>query len=242
MIVKDIMTQNVISVQPDENITHAIRLMLQRGISGLVVVDKTGDLVGLVTEGDFLRRVETGTQKQRSRFLQFLVGPGRLADEYVRLSGRKVADVMSSPVHTLTELSSLSEAVELMERHHIKRLPVVRGRKVVGIVSRANMLHALASVVHEVKAPLNDDVEIRRQILAELANQKWSLPSLINVVVRSGKVDLWGTITDERMRKALIVAAENVPGVKIVRDHTAWVEPVSGLIIGPDTEVDARAS
>jgi CBS domain-containing protein len=242
MIVKDIMTQNVISVQPDENITHAIRLMLQRGISGLVVVDKTGDLVGLVTEGDFLRRVETGTQKQRSRFLQFLVGPGRLADEYVRLSGRKVADVMSSPVHTLTELSSLSEAVELMERHHIKRLPVVRGHKVVGIVSRANMLHALASVVHEVKAPLTDDVEIRRQILAELANQKWSLPSLINVVVRSGKVDLWGTITDERMRKALIVAAENVPGVKIVRDHTAWVEPVSGLIIGPDTEVDARAS
>ena len=104
------------------------------------------------------------------------------------------------------------------------------------------MLHALASVVHEVKAPLTDDVEIRRQILAELANQKWSLPSLINVVVRSGKVDLWGTITDERMRKALIVAAENVPGVKIVRDHTAWVEPVSGLIIGPDTEVDARAS
>ena len=242
MIVKDIMTHNVISVQPDENITHAIRLMLQRGISGLVVVDKTGDLVGLVTEGDFLRRVETGTQKQRSRFLQFLVGPGHLADEYVRLSGRKVADVMSSPVHTLTELSSLSEAVELMERHHIKRLPVVRGRKVVGILSRANMLHALASVVHEVKAPLNDDVEIRRQILAELANQKWSLPSLINVVVRSGKVDLWGTITDERMRKALIVAAENVPGVKIVRDHTAWVEPVSGLIIGPDTEVDARAS
>ena len=81
------------------------------------------------------------------------------------------------------------------------------------------MLHALASVVHEVKAPLNDDVEIRRQILAELANQKWSLPSLNNVVVRSGKVDLWGTITDERMRKALIVAAENVPGVKIVRDQ-----------------------
>jgi CBS domain-containing protein len=242
MVVKDIMTQSVISVAPEDDILHAIRLMLQRGISGLVVLDKGGDLVGLVTEGDFMRRAETGTQKQRSRFLQFLAGPGRLAEEYVQLSGRKVAEVMSSPVHTVTEETSLNEAVELMERYHIKRLPVVRGRRVVGIVSRANFLHALASISHNVKPQLKDDGEIRARILAELANQKWAMPSLINVVVKDGNVDLWGTITDERTRGALIVLAENIPGVKAVRDHTAWVEPISGMIIGPDGEMDARAS
>lgn len=242
MIVKDIMTHNVISVQPEENIMHAIRLMLQHGISGLVVVDKAGELVGLVTEGDFMRRVETGTQKQRSRFLQFLIGPGRLAEEYVQLSGRKVSEVMSSPVHTVTEEASLNDAVELMEHHRVKRLPVVRGRNVVGVVSRANFLHALASVAHDVKPPLKDDVEIRQRILAEMSNQKWAMPNLINVVVRDGNVDLWGTITDERTRAALIVAAENVPGVKAVRDHTVWVEPISGMVIGPSGEPDVGTS
>jgi CBS domain-containing protein len=241
MIVKDIMTQNVISVQPEESITHAIRLMLQHGISGLAVVDKAGDLVGLVTEGDFMRRVETGTQKQRSRFLQFLIGPGRLADEYVHLSGRRISEVMSSPVHTVTEEALLSDAVDLMERHRIKRLPVVRGRKVVGVVSRANFLHALASMAHDVKPPLKDDAAIRGQILAELSAQKWTMPNLINVVVRDGNVDLWGTITDERTRAALIVAAENVSGVKAVRDHMVWVEPISGMVIGPAGETDVRA-
>lgn len=242
MIVKDIMTPNVLSVGPDENILHAVRLMLQHGISGLVVVDNGGELIGLITEGDFMRRVETGTQKQRSRFLQFLIGPGRLADEYVHLSGRKVSEVMSSPVHTLTEEATLNDAVELMERYRIKRLPIVRGRKVVGIVSRANFLHALASVAHDVKPHLKNDAEIRQRILAELADQKWTVPNLINVVVRDGNVDLWGTITDERTRAALIVVAENVPGVKAVRDHTVWVEPMSGMVIGPGGETDARAS
>jgi osmotically-inducible protein OsmY len=117
----------------------------------------------------------------------------------------------------------------------------VRGRKVVGVVSRANFLHALASMAHDVKPPLKDDAAIRGQILAELSAQKWTMPNLINVVVRDGNVDLWGTITDERTRAALIVAAENVSGVKAVRDHMVWVEPISGMVIGPAGETDVRA-
>jgi len=242
MVVKDIMTRNVISVAPEDDIMHAIRLMLQNSISGLVVVDSAGDLVGLVTEGDFMRRVETGTQKQRSRFLQFLIGPGRLAEEYVHLSGRKVSEVMSTPVHTVTEEAPLNEAVELMEHYRIKRLPVVRDKKVVGIVSRANFLHALASMARDVKPQVKSDDDIRQRILGELDRQKWTMPSLINVVVHDGNVDLWGTITDERTRGALTVLAENVPGVKAVHDHTVWVEPMSGMVIGPDTGSDARGS
>ena len=230
MNVKDIMTRNIISVKTDASILEAIRLMIQHGISGVVVVDKKGDLAGIVTEGDFLRRSEIGTERRRSSFLRFLAGPGKLAEEYVHNSGRKIDEVMSREVHTVAEDTSLAEAIDMMERYRVKRLPVVRGARVVGIVSRANFLHAFASVAHETKTQALDDSGIRERIARELSAKEWAAPSLINVVVRNGIVDLWGSIPDERMRSAVIVAAENVPGVKAVRDHMAWVDPVSGFV------------
>jgi CBS domain-containing protein len=126
MQVADIMTHNVISVQPEATILQAAELMLQHRISGLPVVDSDGHVVGIVTEGDFLRRAETGTQRKRARWVEFIVGPGRLAEEYVRSSSRRVEDVMTRSVHTIGEDTPLSDAVELMERHRIKRLPVLR--------------------------------------------------------------------------------------------------------------------
>src|SRR5439155_17984592 len=145
MKAKDVMTRPVISVEPGTSVQQAAQLMLQRRISGLPVIDKSGRLVGIVTEADFLRRAEMGTQRKRARWLEFLMGPGRLADEYVHTHGRKVEEVMTTDPATVAENSALGEVVELMEKHRIKRLPVVRGNQVVGIVSRANLLHALAS-------------------------------------------------------------------------------------------------
>jgi CBS domain-containing protein len=215
--------------------------MLQNKISGLPVVDDKGQLVGMVTEGDFLRRGELGTQRQRPRWLEFLLGPGRLAAEYVQSSGQKVAEIMTPEPKTITPETQLDEVVSLMERYRIKRLPVVQDGEVVGIVSRANLLHALASVAREVKAPAGDDTTIREQILAECGRQRWA--PHVNVVVRDGVVGLWGVITDERERQAFIVAAENVPGVKAVHDHLAWVESMSGMIVLSDEdEAKARAS
>lgn len=240
MKIADIMTRSVVSVEPSATILQAIRLMLQNRISGLAVVDKKGDLVGIVTEGDFLRRSETETQKSRPRWLQFLVGSGKLANEYVQANGRKVDEIMTRSLHTVTEETSLADAVELMERFRVKRLPVLQGRKLVGIVSRANFLRALASVAREVNAPTPSDADIQKKLIAELTAQKWALPSMLNIVVRNGVVDLWGTITDERVRPALIVAAENIPGVKSVRDHLAWVEPVSGIVIGDSVIQDDK--
>jgi CBS domain-containing protein len=222
----DVMTWGAITVEPDASVTRAVRLMLQNKISGLPVVDDEGRLVGMVTEGDFLRRGELGTQRQRPRWLEFLLGPGRLAAEYVRSSGQKVGEIMTIEPKTITPETPLDEVVLLMERHRIKRLPVVQDGKLVGIVSRANLLHALASVAREVKAPAGDDATIREQILAECARQRWA--PHVNVVVRDGVVGLWGVITDERERQAFIVAAENVPGVKAVHDHLAWAQPTSG--------------
>src|SRR3954454_19837850 len=125
----DIMTQNVVSVQPETTILQAADLMLQHRISGLPVLDGDSHVVGIVTEGDFLRRAETGTQRQRPRWMEFLVGPGRLAEEYTRSSSRKSEDVMTPSVHTIGEDAPLSDVVELMERHRIKRLPVLRDQK-----------------------------------------------------------------------------------------------------------------
>jgi hypothetical protein len=205
------------------------------------VVDAKGQLVGMVTEGDFLRRGELGTQRQRSRWLEFLLGPGRLADEYVQSSGRQVSQVMTPDPKTITPQTPLEEVVRLMEHHRIKRLPVVHDSKVVGIVSRANLLRALASVAREVKPEASDDATIREQIIAECAKQPWA--PRINVVVCDGVVSLSGVITDDRARQAFIVAAENVPGVKAVQDRLAWIEPTSGMVLlSEEDEAKARAS
>jgi len=228
-----IMTRNVISVQPETTIFQAAHLMLLHRISGLPVVDSDGHVVGVVTEGDFLRRAEMDTQRQRPRWLQFLVGPGRLADEYVRSRGRRVEDVMTASVHAIDGDATLSDIVELMERHRIKRLPVLRDGKLVGIVSRANLLHALASLAREIKSTPASDESIREALLTELNRESWAPVGLIDIIVRNGTVEFWGTILDERKRRALLLAAENVPGVKGVRDHLVWIEPMSGTAMGP---------
>ena len=126
MKAKDVMTQRVISIAPDANVLQAARLMLQNRISGLPVVDAAGALVGIVTEGDFLRRSELGTEKQRPRWLEFLIGPGKLASEYVQASGRKVEEIMTTDLHTIGEDTPLEDVVHLMEKHRVKRLPVMR--------------------------------------------------------------------------------------------------------------------
>lgn len=240
MLAREVMTPKVISVEADAPIMQAVHLMLQNRISGLPVVGPKGELVGMVTEGDFLRRGEIGTRRRRSRWLEFMIGPGRLAEEYVRASGRKVDDVMTRNPVTITEDTPLDQAVDLMERHRIKRLPVMRDGRLVGMVTRANLMHALVSLATQPKAPPGDDAAIREQILAECERQSWTPMS--NVVVRNGVVELWGVITDERERQARIVAAENVPGVKAVHDHLVWIEPMSGFVVqSPEDEAQAKA-
>ena len=241
MKAKDVMTSPVISVEPDASVLEAIRIMLQRRVSGLPVINKEGRVVGMLTEGDLLRREETGTQRQRPRWLEFLVGPGKLADEYTRSRGRKVGEIMSDNPRTVSEDTPLDEIVKMMEKHQIKRVPVVRGGHVVGIVSRANLLHALAGAARELKPVAQSDDAIRASLVAEVAKQPWAPMALMDPIVRDGVIELWGSITDERVRQALIVAAENVPGVKEVRDHLVWVAPSGGLAFYPAGVVPAQA-
>jgi CBS domain-containing protein len=230
----DVMTLNVISIEQGASIGDAIRLMLDHHISGLPVVDGSGKLVGILTEGDLLRRAETRTERQRPRWIELLRGPGRLAEDYVHTHGRKVGEVMTEAVVSVSEDASLAEVVRLMERHNIKRLPVLRGNALVGIVSRADLMRALAGLVQEetlLASPLSDD-EIGKDVLASLAETVWAPRAGIRIAVTDGAVTLAGAITDEKQREALHIAVENVPGVKRVRDRIVWVEPISGTVFG----------
>jgi CBS domain-containing protein len=240
MQVKDIMTTNVVSIGADEPVVKAARLMLQNRISGLPVIDKEGELVGMVTEGDFLRRGELGTQRRRPKWLEFIIGPGKLAEEYVRTSGRRVEEVMTPDPWTIREDDSLEAVVETMERRHIKRLPVTRGGRMVGIVSRANLMHALATLARDLPAPAGGDSAIRTNILAAIAKQDWA--PHINVIVRDGVAELHGVVTDDRERQGLVVAAENVAGVKKVHDRLVWVEPISGMAFPSSEDETNRAA
>jgi CBS domain-containing protein len=227
----DVMTRQVVSINADASISEAAEIMLSKGISGLPVIGDQGNLIGIVTEGDLLRRVETGTTRRRSRWLEFIIGPGRLASEYVQSHSRKVRDVMTPDPEVVKEDTPIESIVLIMENKRIKRLPVVERDKLVGIVSRANLVQALASLSRELRNTIPGDKEIQERVLAEIERQGWSSATAFNLIVRDGVVELWGTILDERARDALRVAAENVPGVKQVKDHLIWVDPVSGMAV-----------
>jgi CBS domain-containing protein len=236
-----IMTRSVISVTPDTTIVEAANIMLQRHVSGLPVVDETGKLVGVVSEGDFIRRSEIGTQRKRGRWLKFILGPGKSAGDFIHEHGRKISDVMTTSPVTITEDTALAEIADIMEQNNVKRLPVVRGDKVVGIVSRANLLQAVASLAREVPDPTADDDHIRNRVIDALEKNDWC-PFGLNVIVRDGIVHLSGVITEERARQAAIVATENVDGVKKVHDHLCWVDTMSGIYLNsPEDDNLAKA-
>jgi CBS domain-containing protein len=236
-----IMTRSVISVTPDATILEAANIMLQRHVSGLPVVDAAGKLVGIVSEGDFLRRSEIGTQKKRGRWLKFLLGAGSSAGNFVHENGRKISEVMTRDAFTIDEETPLEEIVATMERHRVKRLPVMRGEKLVGIVSRANLLQAVASLGREIPDPTADDDHIRTRVINALEKYDWC-PFGLSVVVRDGIVHLSGIITEEQSRQAAIVGAENIAGVKKVHDHLCWVDTVSGVYLeSPEDLAAAKA-
>jgi CBS domain-containing protein len=201
MLAGDVMTRKVISVASDASAMQAGALMLKHQISGLPVVDSSGILLGIISEGDFLRRAELGTQRRRPRWLAFLISPGRLASEYVHACGRRVKEIMTPNPYTVTEATPVTEVVQLMERHRIKRVPVVCGRRLVGIVSRADLLRALARLARATETIAINDAEIREHVMAELRRQSWAPLDLINVIVRDRIVELQGTITEDSARR-----------------------------------------
>ncbi|PGH56289.1 hypothetical protein CRT60_15165 [Azospirillum palustre] len=221
----DLMTPRVITIGPDATVADAARTMLENHISGLPVVDGSGKVVGIISEGDLLRRVELGTERHRSWWLGLMSGGTLPAEDFIKSHARKVADVMTAHVTTVDESASPEEVVRVMETRRIKRVPVVRRGALVGIISRANLLRALASVSPETPAAAADDRDLKDRVTAAVKELSWESRSHDAIVVRNGVVQLWGFVSSGAQRDALRVAAERVPGVKAVENNIQVVDP-----------------
>lgn len=220
----DIMTPGVITAAPDTPISELIRLMLTHRVSAIPIVE--GDaLVGIVSEGDLMRRAELGSERQPSSWLELISSRAHLAAAYVHTHGRHAREIMTADVITVADTTPVGEIARLLETKHIKRVPVLRDGKLIGIISRGNLLRALAARLAQPVAA--DDRRIRAAILAELRGQAWGGSTTeSNVIVEDGVVHLWGYVNSETERQARVVAAENTPGVRAVEDHMAlWHTP-----------------
>jgi CBS domain-containing protein len=220
MKASDVMVSNVITVGPDATVQDVAEILLANRISAVPVVGPDGELVGIVSEADLIRRAETGTERRPSRLRALMNGSERLATEFLKAHAHRVADVMTREVIVATTDTSLHDIAAMLEKNGIKRVPVVRNRKLVGIVSRANLVQALATVRKEVKAATaTSDSMIRQDVMARLGREPWTRASRLNVIVHEGTAELWGVVRSDAERKAVRVAVEQTPGVRAVTDN-----------------------
>ncbi len=215
----DVMEPDVLSVYPDTSVNDVAKLLLKNRISAVPVVDN-GKLVGIVSEGDLIRRVETNTDKHRSWWLELMISDEKLATDYVKSHARFAGEVMSRPVVTADENTPLDQVAKLFENHNIKRVPIVRGSNVVGIVSRADLLRLLAGLHEKSEPALADDDAIQKEIMKRLKTEPWFSSAQIEVAVRSGIAKIEGIAMSRDQQTATRVVAENVPGVRAVTDAT----------------------
>ena len=223
----DIMVSNVISIGSQAPVQEVADLLLRNGISAAPVIGPQGELVGIVSEGDLMRRPEAGTERRQSWWLSLLTSSEAMASDYIKSHSRKVVDVMTRRVITATPDTPVGDIATLLEKHGIKRVPIVAEGKVVGIVSRANLLQALASVKN-MPAGSTDDATIRAKIVSKLANERWTKPALMNFIVHDGTVDLWGIIDSQTEKEAVRILVESTPGVRAVNDNLIIPSAMSG--------------
>jgi CBS domain-containing protein len=221
MKARDVMVSPVITVKPHASVQEVAKTLVDRRISAVPVVDDVGKLVGIISEGDLMHRSETGTERQYRRWMIRLVaGDASLPADYIKAHGRKAADIMTKNVITVSPEEPLDEIAILLERNSIKRVPIVTGGQLVGIVSRANIVQAFAAMPKGLEIPLSDS-KIRDKLLSHLKEQLWAHTGQLNVTVTDGVVSLWGITSSETERQAIRVAAEATPGVKAVNDYLA---------------------
>lgn len=224
MKVADIMVRKVISVGPDATVREVASLMLERRISGVPVVSDARRVLGVISEGDLIRRPEIETDRVGASWLHLFLSDEERARDFVKSHGRKAREVMTQPAICATPDTQLAVVVQLMERHRIKRLPVLEHDRLAGLVTRADLLRAL--VARQAAAPLElNDEELRRRIVSMLRDEDWAASAVVHVQVENGVAQLWGTVESEDQREALLLAVRGVPGVKDVQPHLGRVLP-----------------
>lgn len=226
MIAKDVMTPNVVTVSADATVPEVATLLLERRISAVAVLDRNGVVAGIVSEGDLIRRPELGTDKPARRWLRLLVSPESETRDFVKTHGLRARDVMTSPAVSVSPEAPLADIVRLMGRRGIKRVLVIEGGRLVGIVTRTDLLRALhAREALPTQGVPQDDRTLREKILRTLAEESWADSAVFNVQVTDGHVELWGAVGSEEQRRAIHLAVEGIPGVRGITEHFGRILP-----------------
>jgi CBS domain-containing protein len=242
MKASDVMNRHVVTIGPGASLEEAARVMIENRVSGLPVVNDAGAVVGMITEGDLMRRAETSTAARASWLAAFL-SAGRVAEDYVRSHARRVDELMGGEVISVTPEASLAEVVAVMESRRVRRVPVIDGGHLVGILARADLVRALMTLMPgSGEAPAIADAQIRARFLKEVDDQRWTPRVGVDCEVKDGVIELHGLIADERLRTALRVIAENIRGARGVRDHMICIEPISGAILSEGSDVRRPAA
>jgi CBS domain-containing protein len=218
MMARDVMVSPVVTVKASASVKEVAKLLLERHISAVPVVDDQGKVIGIVSEGDLLHRAEAGTEQRRSWWLLGLTGEITLLEEYVKAHALKVVDVMTTKVISAAPETPLHQLAELLQANSIKRVPIEKNGQLLGIVSRANLVQVVAADRVSPDIPLSD-ANIREELLAHLRQQSWAHAWLLNVLVKDGIVDLSGTVRSDAESTAVRIAAENTPGVRAVNNN-----------------------
>lgn len=220
--VADVMTKSVLTVSLETPVREIATLLYTKNISGVPVINETGEVVGVVSEGDLMGHAAAvgESPRRRSWLATLLSGGDQLAQDYSKSHGHTAGDVMTRDVQTTTEETALADVVKIMERRRVKRLPVLRDGKLVGIVTRRDMLRLLATNAAVVPMSV-DDRKIREDLLAELDGQSWANVTNKNIIVDSGVVHLFGLVDSDAERQAIVAAARDIEGVVDVQDHLA---------------------
>lgn len=233
MLVGEIMTRDVATVTTDATVAEVARLFTERKISGVPVLDKNGTVAGVVSEADLLHRTEIKTERRHVWWSALFETDTTLAREYVRQGARKVSDIMNRDVISVAENASLASAAELLEKHRIKRLVVLRGDKLAGIISRADIVRAIvkaSDAAASATVVAGSDDAIRQSLVDRMGDESWAKMQLVNTHVHDGVVELTGFVGSEAQKQALRVLAENTPGVQLVRDRLRIYVPPIGAV------------
>ncbi|OGA24522.1 MAG: hypothetical protein A3I02_15260 [Betaproteobacteria bacterium RIFCSPLOWO2_02_FULL_67_26] len=221
MKARDVMTKTVAFISPDASVREVAQLLVKRRISAVPVVDDRNHVIGIVSEGDLMRRPESRTEARTSWWLDLLGGPEERARMYLKSHGLTARDVMTREVVAVGENAPLEKIATLLERNRIKRVPVLRGGKLAGIVSRANLLHGLVARGRRPAKPATRTARATREAVIAGLREAGLRSEFVNVVIEGGILHLWGWVESVTERKAAALAARRTPGVRRVENHLA---------------------
>lgn len=231
MKAQDIMTRDVIAVQPDTPVHSIAAQMTEKRISGVPVVNAEGELLGIVSESDLLHRAELGTERKRKWWLSLFGDPDQMARDFAKTHGFKAQDVMTRSVVSVSEDTDIKEVANTLDTQRVKRLPVIRDGKLVGIITRSDLVRALSrtEMTPSTTAPL-DDATIHANLTRRMREQEWLDSMYLNATVTNGVVELHGFIASVDRRRALRVLVEETPGVRGIDDHLVVGIPAASAV------------